>query len=226
MTPIADMVELMFDADASAEIILLAIRTAETVTLRERDASRFVTIPIRSKAAERAAKYRQKLKRDKANAEANDAAQTDSQLPRSERDANVTTVTPHCDLTSLLPSLKGTSEEVSKGTENARARGTRLLPGTPLSDLDRAAAIELGASADRLDAMWAEFVDYWIGVPGQRGTKLGQRGWSATWRNRVRDVLSRGNRNGQRNTADRSTSAAGNRVLERLRGLNAPLRGN
>jgi hypothetical protein len=222
MTPIADMVERMFEADSSAEIILLAIRTAETVTLRERDASRFVTIPSRSKAALRAERYRLNLKQKQLAAEANDAAAGDFLGAKTERDANVTTVTPHCDLSSLPSLLKGASEKGSKGTENARARGTRLLLGSPLSDVDRATAIELGAQPDKVDGMWAEFVDYWIGVPGQRGTKLN---WSATWRNRVRDVISRGNRNGRQNNgqADRSTSAAAGRVLERIRQLNEPI---
>jgi hypothetical protein len=185
MTPIADMVELMLAANADASLIVLAVRAVETVALRERDASRHaVTLPSRSPAAIRAARHREKIKQINISAEANDAAE----ISVSERDASRDGVTQRCDLTSLLPSLKGTSEKGSKGTENARARGTRLAPGTPLSDADRASAIELGASADRVEAMWAEFVDYWIGIPGQRGTKLGDRGWAATWRNRVRAI--------------------------------------
>lgn len=39
-----------------------------------------------------------------------------------------------------------------------------------------------------LDAATEEFVDYWRGVSGQRGTKLD---WTATWRNRMRDKQSR-----------------------------------
>jgi hypothetical protein len=34
------------------------------------------------------------------------------------------------------------------------------------------------------DELFAEFKDYWSGVPGQRGRKID---WAATWRNRVRD---------------------------------------
>jgi len=34
----------------------------------------------------------------------------------------------------------------------------------------------------------AEFIDYWIAVPGTRGTKLD---WEATWRNRLRETAQR-----------------------------------
>lgn len=36
------------------------------------------------------------------------------------------------------------------------------------------------------EAITAEFVDYWRGVPGAKGTKLD---WEATWRNRMRAKL-------------------------------------
>lgn len=38
------------------------------------------------------------------------------------------------------------------------------------------------------DAITAEFVDYWRGVPGAKGTKTD---WIATWRNQVRRVAER-----------------------------------
>ena len=44
--------------------------------------------------------------------------------------------------------------------------------------------------------MWAEFVDYWVAVPGQRGVKLD---WLATWRNDVRRKLERETANVQTN---------------------------
>jgi hypothetical protein len=218
VTPIADMVERMFEADSSAEIILLAIRTAENV---------------RGMSADKSADARRKRDRDRkrelrqiiaaqsitTSAKANDVAGI---IVEASADTSADIAEKRCDLSSLPSLLKGTSEKGSKGTENARARGTRLLLGSPLSDADRATAIDLGAQPDRVDGMWAEFVDYWIGVPGQRGTKLN---WSATWRNRVREVISRGNRNGRQNNgqADRSTSAAAGRVLERIRQLNEPI---
>lgn len=177
---------------------------------------------VREYETERKRNYRKTLaaQRNLTPAQANDGAGSDAEnVPQNVPD----TVQNHCDLTSSLSSLKGTSEKVSK-RESARARGTRLEPGTPLSDVDRAAAIEFGASADRVDAMWDEFLDFWIGVPGQRGTKLN---WSATWRNRVRTVISRGTQNGQqRITADKSVVAGADRILERLRSFDRPLDGS
>ena len=45
-----------------------------------------------------------------------------------------------------------------------------------------------GFADPQIIQMWREFVDFWVGVPGQRGLKLD---WPATWRNRVRDVKAR-----------------------------------
>ena len=61
-----------------------------------------------------------------------------------------------------------------------KQRGTRLSTGAKLSTGGRAFAAQHGIEADEV---WAEFVDYWVAVPGQRGIKLD---WEATWRNRVR----------------------------------------
>lgn len=109
----------------------------------------------------------------------------------------------HCDLLSSTSSVEVVTEEGSKKkvrSENARARGTRLDRTMVLSHADRAAAIDLGADPARVDGMWAEFIDYWIGIPGQRGTKLD---WSATWRNRVRMIATKGHqKNGQRTVSN------------------------
>lgn len=73
-----------------------------------------------------------------------------------------------------------------------------MQAGAVLTEEARAAAIELGAHPDAVPGMWAEFVDYWIGVPGQRGVKLD---WPATWRNRVRTIATKGKRNGHATSA-------------------------
>lgn len=64
-------------------------------------------------------------------------------------------------------------------------RGTRLAANWEPDIEDRAFAEQLGLDAD---AQAAEFRDYWCGVPGAKGCKLD---WSATWRNRCRDVAAK-----------------------------------
>lgn len=225
-TLIADLVRAGVDPELIGRVANALVSEAIIVTLRERDASRFVTIPTRSKAAIRAARHREKLKRDKAKAEANDAAVADSHAHDGGRDASRDGVTA---CTTLLPSLslnlKGSIEEgssVSKKarSENARARGQRMLAGAILTDEFGQAAIDLGARQDDLPNMWAEFVDYWVAVPGQRGVKLD---WLATWRNDIRRKLERGPRNGrakQQSLSDLAGDLAEQaRSLERSRGL-------
>ena len=63
------------------------------------------------------------------------------------------------------------------------------------------------------EAEVAEFIDYWIAVPGQRGTKLD---WPATYRNRIRFKSERRGPNGQ-SRPDRSASAAAGRLVEGIR---------
>lgn len=96
-----------------------------------------------------------------------------------------------------------------KKKEDARAtRGSRMLPGTAITPEFHQAAVALGANPDRVQTIWDEFVDYWIGVPGARGVKVD---WPATWRNRCRNVISRG-ANGHRANGHRSYPASNGRA--------------
>jgi hypothetical protein len=193
VTPIADMVEQMLADGATPSLVVLAIRAVEIVTLRERDASRFVTLSKPTMAAARAKRYREKLKQNQPAAEANDAAAGDAQIVESERDASRDGVTPRCDLSSLSSSVKGLAEEGSrekkKEAVTQSARGTRMIEGAQISSEDLQFAIDKGMTPDASRALWVEFVDFWIGVPGQRGVKLS---WPATWRNRVRAIGQKG----------------------------------
>ena len=78
-----------------------------------------------------------------------------------------------------------------------------MQPGAPISAEAWEFARDLGHHDSAIKTMWAEFVDYWIGVPGSRGCKVN---WLATWRNRVRQLSSKKtgmNGNGARpNTMD------------------------
>lgn len=85
-------------------------------------------------------------------------------------------------------------EEVKKESK----KGSRLLSGARVSDENRAVAIENGCPPDKVDATWAEFVDYWSDIPGQKGCKLN---WTGTWRNRVKYLFQKTS-NGHGKTQD------------------------
>lgn len=140
-------------------------------------------VPNRSKAAERAARYREKLKQNQQQAKANDVASTGVQQRDGERDASRDGVTFHCDDLSVSSSLEET-EKRSKKEVVARARGTRLPPDWRPNEALRQFARDHNVDPDTARA---EFVDFWIAVPGQRGVKLD---WDSTFRNRIRDLAS------------------------------------
>lgn len=219
MTPIADMVERMLTIGAPTEAILLAIRTIETSRDAERDASRFVTIPTRSKAALRAERYRSKRKQNQAIAKANDVAIVDSVGVTDERDASRDGVTPHCNLLTSLSIKEGTFEEKKEPNSECLApakRGTRLTEDWQPTPAGRQFAGDHGLFGARLDQAIAEFIDYWIAVPGLRGTKLK---WDATWRNRVREITGKsGKSSGKRNVID-----AADDLIERVNAFDKPI---
>ena len=69
-----------------------------------------------------------------------------------------------------------------------RNRGHRLpLDWQPDANLIEFAR-SLGFSTDQEREARAEFVDYWLGVPGSRGCKTD---WPATYRNRLREVAAK-----------------------------------
>lgn len=69
------------------------------------------------------------------------------------------------------------------------ARATRCPNAAAPPDGFSDVALGLGVASDRIQWVWDEFRDYWIGVPGQRGCKLD---WLATWRNQCRKEVTKG----------------------------------
>jgi uncharacterized protein YdaU (DUF1376 family) len=65
---------------------------------------------------------------------------------------------------------------------NGRKRGSRLAADWQPSSADWDFAVSLGLDAERVAA---EFRDHWIAIPGTKGCKLD---WSATFRNRCRQI--------------------------------------
>jgi hypothetical protein len=117
----------------------------------------------------------------------------------------------HCDTSSssFLSSTATTSSDSKRSKEEkSLLRGTRMQHGSVIRPDDWQFAHDRGYSDTEITALWSEFVDYWIGVPGQRGLKLD---WSATWRNRVRQVSAGRRGNGTGNT----TMAAFDKLIAR-----------
>ena len=74
---------------------------------------------------------------------------------------------------------------VPSGTtsEGARKRATRLPSDWAISQDLCDWAVDQGYSPPFVMAENAKFIDYWNGIPGQKGTKLD---WPGTWRNWIR----------------------------------------
>lgn len=204
-TPITDLLEQMRSAGCTLDGAIPAVRVLEmsrTFAVAVPDKEEI----IREYERERKAKTRANTKASKGGAKANDVAPRATNVPDKVPD----TIFASCDLSS---SLKKETPEESKKEGNTRARGTRLVAGATLSEADRAFARGEGMSDAWIDRAWAEFIDYWIGIPGARGTKLN---WSATWRNRVRQIAPKG----KQHETTGNVIVAADRQLERLRALN------
>jgi hypothetical protein len=220
---VAPLARRLADLGASPEAIAVAV---EAVTLastcvhgQSKDASTDIR-KERDKLRKRAERKALKLQREKEVAQANDGAAI---ITPASKDASTDSLIAPTFLPSLSLNSEGSIEEgskqESKRTERVRARGQRMVSGALLTDEWLQAAIELGASHSQIPEMWAEHVDYWIGVPGARGVKLD---WLATWRNDVRRKLKMGNRNGtgKQSLSDRAHDLAEQaRSAERARGV-------
>lgn len=84
---------------------------------------------------------------------------------------------------NFLKKERGLQEEVLKKKESKK--GTRISSDFALTAEDIQFALDCGIPLESIKDDLAEFVDYWIAIPGSRGTKLN---WHSTWRNRVRQI--------------------------------------
>lgn len=110
-----------------------------------------------------------------------------SRTPADPRSPPVTTADPPSDSDSDSDSSR---EEQPRGKRSVATRGSRIPDPYELSEEIRQWAKSKTPDVD-LAAACAEFVDYWRGVPGQKGCKLD---WDATFRNRLREKQGRGPR--------------------------------
>jgi len=79
----------------------------------------------------------------------------------------------------IVPPYGGTPPNPEKQSR----RGSRIDPQKPLPDDWREFARGLGFTDAGVERQYADFVDYWLGVSGQKGVKLD---WLATWRKWMR----------------------------------------
>jgi hypothetical protein len=190
-------------AGQPAALELLRELLSIDVTCQSRDAD----LEAR-RAADRA---RQKSKRIKDAA----AKQTMGVASDTSRDEPKEKGQSACNLSSVLSSYEVPESKKVVVVKSAGARGTRLSEGSQISTENRYFAAAAGIPEAEIDRVWAEFVDYWIAVPGQRGTKTK---WDATWRNRVRALTpwkGKGRTNG---TGTRGLAAAADDLINRLGG--------
>lgn len=184
----AELIRRMTDLGATPPLISFVVEAVEEMSGTSPGQVRDI---IRKYERDRRLKSRKKANKTKGSAEANDAAPAPENVPDIRPNSRIAS----CDLSSL-PSLlpeEATEKVRKKSRGDTRARGTRLPADWQPSEADRQYAIDRGVNPDELRD---EFVDYWTGVPGQRGFKLN---WPGTWRNRVRDVAGKGKQHVYRN---------------------------
>lgn len=221
---IAELTRRLVEAGASPEVIAIAVEAVTLSRVTESDSERD---RVRKLARARQRRRRQKIHQNKANAEANDAAHEPEKQRYKQRDTVTSTPELCRDESKGLFSSNGFEETTKKvkkekkeKSSDPRARGTRIPENWQPSDDDRQFALDHGCDPT---ALREEFYDYWASVPGQRGRKID---WSATWRNRVRDVGNkRGHRNGNgtgpqgRNPGRRSPSVASGAIFTAMADL-------
>jgi hypothetical protein len=130
-----------------------------------------------------------------ATADAQAPATADAQANAKQNPSIIPTQPNHTDQTRSLPSGVDecpTSDGDASGEVEPKAKTAKRGTRAP-SSVDPAADAWLASHgipslSSALGSTAAEFLDYWAGIPGQRGTKLD---WAGTWRNRLRDIEKR-----------------------------------
>lgn len=186
-TPIADMIEKMVVQNVPTLAIVEVVRAFElslaTVVRQNDDSDDKRRQRDRLWHREKRAKQR----RLREGAEANDAARRPDLSPTTRDDSD----DKRCDLSSLL------TESVGGIREEEKKEAAVVVEGRKAKNVSRATRLTDDWQPDEAMVQFArdhgldpqkfrdEFVDYWTGIPGQRGTKSN---WAGTWRNRVRQL--------------------------------------
>lgn len=162
MTPIAAMILEMLARGVDAEVIALAVSTAEQAIYT-------ATIP-RNSTEIRIEKRKEKDRLRKQAAKG---------IPRnSTENAGI----PWNDENTPISTSKNSKESKRQN------RGTRIPPDWTLSDAERAFAKQEGFSDWEIQRETQKFRDYWTACAGSKGVKLD---WPATWRQWIRSGAER-----------------------------------
>jgi hypothetical protein len=171
-TPIANMILEMHGKGIPVELIAGAVSRLE-----EAMAARAVStgIPVDTSMMEKRRAWDRERKRKQA------AARKSGGIP-PDHSTGIPAETP-CIIREKKEAIQVEVKEKKESKKDAR--GTRIPADFSIDDDDRKFAAGFGIPPEAVEAEVAQFIDYWIGVPGSRGVKLN---WKATWRNRMRDI--------------------------------------
>jgi hypothetical protein len=196
LTPIAEMVERMIAAGVAADMVVLAVATAERIAI---DAACPPDIPPDTAADKRRAYDRNR------KAKVRNVHRTSTGLP------------PDTETPSLsIESKKEESKEEREAPKRA-SRGQRLPDDWSPSAQDAAVALTL-VGPQRTAAELDKFRDHWKQQPGSKGVKLD---WDAAWRNWIRRSAEYGAKNNGRRTVHDAAKDL-TRTLERIAEFDEP----
>lgn len=164
MTPIATALKHLIAAGVTGDALVTAIAEIEASSA-----------PVRSKGAERTARWRERHKASQTVTCDSGAVVIDNILSNSQDNNNLPTTAPK-------------SQTVTRDAKRPVSRGTRLPDDFQPLPAIRELALRLGFSDQRFEDEVDRFRDYWRAVPGARGRKLD---WQATLRNRIKDIADR-----------------------------------
>lgn len=180
MSSPGEAIKRMIELGATPEMVAAAVDAIVSATANAGPSG-----SARTARQERNARYYQHRK------ERLKASET-SELRRFQTVSDGVSVPPPEEMSPTPPKTQPSTQDSSSPPPEAQApssartsRGHRLPQDWQASEADRDFARQQGWTDTEIDQAEAEFRDYWHSVPGKQGTKLD---WSATWRNRIRQM--------------------------------------
>jgi hypothetical protein len=192
-----ETIGLALDLEPDVVMAVFTAFMAKELVTKDRQISAWDKRQHYDYSTERVRKYRSQRSADKIEQE---PVETHDETPRNDVKRSETQETPDQIRSEQIREDTETAPQGGADDEQPRKpdgkRGTRLAPDWQPSAEDIEFAQQSGLDNAAIAHAAAEFRDYWTAVPGAKGCKLD---WSATWRNRVRDIVARpaGRRSGR-----------------------------